>query len=74
MTKIKYSFFHEPRKTDNSLLALPKLNICNNEIKQSESIKFVSVFLDENLTWKDHTKYMENKIAKNISLLSRCKP
>ena len=34
------------------------ISICNNEIKRSESIKFLGVFLDENLgeiisdTWK----------------------
>ena len=50
------------------------ISICNNEIKRSESIKFLGVFLDENLTWKDHIRYLENKIAKNIGLLFRSKP
>ena len=74
VTKTKYSFFHKPSKKDNILLVLPKLSICNNEIKRSESIKFLGVFLDENLTWKDHIRYLENKIAKNIGLLFRSKP
>ena len=58
MTKTKCSFFHKPSKKDNIPLVLPKLSICNNEIKRSESIKFLGVFLDENLgeiisdTWK----------------------
>ena len=52
VAKTKYSFFHKPSKKDNILLVLPKLSICNNEIKRSESIKFLGVFLDENLTWK----------------------
>ena len=72
VTKTKYSFFHKPSKKDNIPLVLLKLSICNNEIKQSESIKFLDVFLDENITWKDH--YTENKIAKNIGLLFRSKP
>ena len=55
-------------------MALPKLCIKNNQIQRSESIKFLGVFLDENLTWKDHTKYTENKIAKNIGILYRSKP
>ena len=29
--------------------------------------------LDENLSWKDHTKYIENKVTKNIGLLYRAK-
>ena len=56
MTKTKCSFFHKPSKKDNIPLVLPKVSICNNEIKRSESIKFLSVFLDENLTWKDHIR------------------
>lgn len=29
-----------------------------------ESVKFVGVLLDEHLFWKDHIKYVENKVAK----------
>ena len=36
-------------------------------------MKFLVVFLDENLTWRDHIRYLENKIAKNIGLLFRSK-
>ena len=38
VTKTKYSFFHKPSKKDNIPLVLPKLSICNTEIKRSESI------------------------------------
>ena len=68
VTKTKYSFFHKPSKRDNIPLALPQLYIDNNQIQRSESIKFLGVFLDENLTWKEHIKYIENKIAKNIGI------
>ena len=37
-------------------------------MKRVESIKFLGVLLDENLSWKDHIKYIENKVAKNIGL------
>ena len=73
VTKAKNSFFHKPSKKDNIPLVLLKLSINNNEIKRSESIKFLGVFLDENLRWKYHIKYTENKIAKNIGLLFRSK-
>ena len=62
VTKIKYSFFHKSSKKNNIPLVLRNLRICNNEIKQCESVKLLNVFLDENL--KDHIRYMENKIAK----------
>ena len=67
--KIKYSFFHKPSKKDDILLLLPKLNINNSEIEQSECLKFLGVLLDENRCWKDHIKYVESKISKNIGLL-----
>ena len=37
---------------------------CNSQIQQSEAIKFLGVFLDENLAWTEHIKYIENKMAK----------
>ena len=55
VTKTNYSFFHKPSKKDNIPLVLPKLSICNNEIKRSES--FLGFFPGENLTWEDHIRY-----------------
>ena len=72
--KNKILIFHKPSKKDNIPLVLLKLSMCNNEIKRSESIKFLCVFLDENLTWEDRIRYTENKFAKNIGLLLRSKP
>ena len=65
----KYSFSHKRSKLHDIPLLLPKLKINNYEIKRAESIKFLGVLLDQNLTWKPHIKYIENKIAKNIGLL-----
>ena len=52
---------------------LPKLEINNYEIKRAESIKFLGILLDENLTWKLHIKCIKNKIAKNSGLLFKSK-
>ena len=67
--RTKYILFHKPRKKDDILLVLLKLNICYNEIKRSESIKFLGDFLDEILTWKSHIKYTENKTAKKYMII-----
>ena len=72
--KTKYSFFHKRSKQKDIRLLLLKLKINNYEIKRAESIKFLGVLLDGNLTWKPHIKYIENKIAKNIGLLLKSKP
>ena len=60
--KMKFHWFYQ------------KLTINDHQIDRVESIKFLGVFLDENLTWKEHIKYTENKIAKNIGLLWKAKP
>ena len=54
--KNKYSFFHKPSKKDDIPLVLPKLNINNSEIARTESVKFLGVLLDENLSWKTYRK------------------
>ena len=53
---------------------LPKLTISNHVIERQEFIKFLGVLLDENLNWKEHIKYTENKIAKNLGLLYKAPP
>ena len=50
------------------------LLIKDNEVERVGSIKFLGVLLDEHLSWKEHIRYNENKIAKSISLLYRAKP
>ena len=74
VSKTKYSFFEKPSKRGDIPLAVPKLYIDNNQIQRSESIKFLRVILDENLTWKELVKYIEIKIAKNIGIIFRSKP
>ena len=41
----------------------------NIEIKRANSIKFLGVIIDENLTWKNHIEVVENKISKDIRVL-----
>ena len=37
-------------------------------------MKFLGVLLDDILSWKEHIKYLENKIAQNIGLMYRARP
>ena len=41
---------------------------------RQEFIKFVGVLLEENLNLKEHIKYIENKLAKNLKLLKEVRP
>ena len=45
-SKAKYSFFHKPSKRNDIPFLLPKLNINNTEIEQSEGLKILGVLLD----------------------------
>ena len=56
------------KKKDNIPLRLPNLNINGFTVERKSSIKFLGVWIDENLTWRDHIHTIENKIAKNIVL------
>ena len=66
--KNKHSFFYKLRKKDDIPPVLPKLIICNRKITRTESIKFLGVLLDENLSWKTNTGYIGNMISKNIGI------
>ena len=71
--RTKYSLFHKTSRVDDLPLKLPKLSINNQEIKRASYIKFLGVLLDENLSWNEHLKYTENKIAKSIGLMYKAK-
>lgn len=66
LMKTKYLFFIIQGKKQYSSRP-SELNINNHEIEMVQSIKFLSVLLDKNLTLKLQIKYIENKIAKQIS-------
>ena len=69
MLKRPSFLFSTNHKKDNIPLRLPNLNINRFTIECQSSIKFLGVWIDENLTWRDHIDTVENKIAKNIGPL-----
>ena len=72
--KTKFSLFHKLGKKCSIPSHLPTLKINNHDIERVNTMKFLGVLLDDNLSWKEHIKYLENKIAKNIGLVYRAKP
>ena len=50
-------------------MRLQNLNVNGFTIERESSIKFLGVWIDENLTWRVHIHIVENKIAENIGLL-----
>ena len=72
--KTKISLFHKLSKRYSIPFFLPTLKIINHDIKRASTMKSLGVLLDDNLSWKEHIKYIENKIGKNIGLTYRAKP
>ena len=67
--KTKYSSFHKLSKKYNIQLRLPNLNMCGLTVERESSTKFLGIWIDENLTWRDYFHIAENKVPKNIGLL-----
>ena len=68
--KTKYVILHKVTMFDSLPLQLPAMTFNNIEIKRENSVIFLGVIIDENLTWKNHI-VLENKISKNIGVLYR---
>jgi hypothetical protein len=73
LNKTKYTFFHRLHDKENIPLKLPDLYIGNSKILRESSLKFLGVILDENVTWREHIRTIEDKISKNIGILYRAK-
>ena len=69
--KEKRVLFHKASICDSPPLQLPTMTFNNIEIKRRNSVKFLGVIIDENLTCKNHIEVVENKISKNIGILYR---
>ena len=66
-----YSFFLEK---DDIPLMLPTLTVSNHFIERQGFIEFFRELLYENLNWKEHIKYTENKTAKTLGLIFKARP
>src|ERR1043165_1201386 len=66
--KTKFILFRSRRKL------LPaynyRLTIDGKQIMQTESCKFLGVYLDQHRTWKEHITQISKKLAKNSSILT----
>ena len=68
INKIKYTLFHK-KSTKNEISGIPDLKIGSKNIEKTSSIKFLGVMLDKHISWNDHIKTVESKLATNIGLL-----
>ena len=61
--KTKYVLFHKVSMCKSLPLQLPTTIFNKIEIKRENSVKFLDVIIDENLTWKNHIEVVENRIS-----------
>ena len=66
--KSNYLIFH-PSKKKLSLNLILKYD--NQILVQKRHIKFLGVYLDENLSWKMHINYISKKISKSVGIIYR---
>ena len=69
VSKTNYILFSSHRK--RVPLAKGTVTINNLPIPQVSTTKFLGIYVDQFLTWKDHIAHISAKIAKNIGILSR---
>ena len=55
---------------DSLPLQLPAKTFNNIEIKRENSVKFLGVIIDENLTWKNHIEVVEIKFLKMLEFFT----
>ena len=67
--KNKSLLFHPLSKRQSLPQTLPNLLIENIHIKREYVTKFLGVFIDENLSWKQHIDIVSSKISKSIGIL-----
>ena len=62
--KTKYILFSYRRK-----IKLPLIKIGSYEILETDNTKFLGIFIDKSLTFKNHSNYLRQKISKSIGIL-----
>ena len=46
-----------------------KISMNGVNLQNVDSLKFLGVCIDHQITWKDHITYISNKLSKNIAIL-----
>ena len=67
--KTKLKIFHRKQTKIRKI----NLSMDNNQIEQVSVFNFLGIILDENLSWKNYTKTMANKISRGTVTLYRLK-
>ena len=67
--KTKYIVFTGNKIITNDI----EIVICNTKIAKTSTMKYLGVYIDHKLTWRDHIDYVTNKISKSNGILHKIK-
>ena len=68
--KTKSTVFQK-KSAKKEISGISDLKIGSKNIEKTSLVKCLGVMVDEHISWNDHIKTVENKLAKNIGLLNR---
>ena len=66
--KSNFVLFHSRQKKSVETF---KIEFYNIPLKQENCIKYLGIYIDSHLTWKQHVQYISKKIKRNIGILSK---
>ena len=61
--KTHYMIIKSPKKK------IPMIKV--SQIEQKQYIKYLGVYIDQNLNWEQHIKFVLGKISKNIGIINK---
>ena len=73
IVKAKWTIFHPTFKIRFMPIKLPELFIDETKLERETTTKLLGVFIDENVTWKNHINTFCTKISKSIGILYRAR-
>lgn len=68
LSKTKLLFFHSPRK---KIVYNSNVRIGTNIIERVDYFKYLGIFLDTTLSWKNHINHVEKKVASLCGIMRR---
>ena len=67
----KVFYIHFKPKNNNTNFNNCNLKLCNKNIKQVKTTKFLGVIIDEKLSWVPHIEYLTNKLKSCTGIINR---
>ena len=65
ISKTNFMIFSK-KKCNNENVSI---KMCNSQIKQVSSLRFLGLIIDNKLNWANHINYVCNKVSKNIGIM-----